>query len=338
MNEICKINPIEIGEGRNPRKLIRYVIKDEREKLIEALKEKYYDPEYVGQDGKTALIFAVECKNTQCISILLNGGCDPNSSTASISPVARALQMGYYRAVMILIRAGCNLYYDVDNKLTNLLHDLCKKPIWSSDAKEVFDVLVERCDINQPDDINGATPLHNAAVFNQQSTIELLLERGARLDALDAYGRTPLHCVMYFNPNLNIVRQLLLAGCKINLSQEQQKFDRIVREHIADQLAVVDGKGRTPLHIVLLGNMSEMHMEIVRYLVKSGSKPNVPDNEGITPLKLISRKVKNAQIHCATRPRALNCARMLFRAQAKLEADHKVVLLSQRFPWEPASP
>jgi ankyrin repeat protein len=39
----------------------------------------------------------------------------------------------------------------------------------------------------------GETPLHDAQAFRDDQMSELLLARGARVDALDANGRSPLH-------------------------------------------------------------------------------------------------------------------------------------------------
>lgn len=338
MNEIRKINPADVGEGRNPRTLIRYVLKNEGQNLIEALNEKCYDPEYADENGKTALSVAVEHNNTECISILLQAGCNPNSPNAFVPPIIQALRMERYIVATILLDAGCNVDFNEEGKPLALLCELCKRPRWCLSAKNMFDRLVLCCDVNQIDDQNGATPLHYAVGFGQPSTITLLLEKGANLHAVDMYGRTPLHFAASFDAGPGVFRHLLLAGCMIDLSKEDRRSEHIVPKYMSDQLGVTDKKGRTPLHIVLQRYMTEIHVEIVRYLVKTGSKLNVPDNKGITPLELISYKIKETQNHFRTQQHVIACARILFRAQAKLEAkleaDRRVDLLIQRAAHE----
>ncbi len=49
-----------------------------------------------------------------------------------------------------------------------------------------------RADANGADAETGETPLHRAAAFGTEGTIELLLAAGARVDARDMTGETPL--------------------------------------------------------------------------------------------------------------------------------------------------
>ena len=69
---------------------------------------------------------------------------------------------------------------------------------------------------------NGDTPLHRAAVFNENpAVIEALLEAGANLEARDElFGRTPLHSAAGFNKNPAVVKALLEAGADVNARNE----------------------------------------------------------------------------------------------------------------------
>jgi ankyrin repeat protein len=61
----------------------------------------------------------------------------------------------------------------------------------------------------------GETPLHRAAAFGDTSTIDLLLQAGARLDARDANGDSPLTWASWYLRPTPILRQLLFDGFRI---------------------------------------------------------------------------------------------------------------------------
>ena len=62
-------------------------------------------------------------------------------------------------------------------------------------------------------DENGLTPLHLAAVGNENpAVIAALLEAGADLKARNKDGMTPLHLAAWFNGNPAVIAALLEAG------------------------------------------------------------------------------------------------------------------------------
>ena len=61
----------------------------------------------------------------------------------------------------------------------------------------------------------GETPLHRAAAFGNENTIQLLLDAGAKIDAKDAHGDSPLSWASwYLRPN-PILRMLLHGNFRI---------------------------------------------------------------------------------------------------------------------------
>ena len=68
-------------------------------------------------------------------------------------------------------------------------------------------------DVNARDDEYDATPLHNAAWFNDNpAVITALLNAGADVNARDRAGDTPLHNAARFNDNPAVITALLNAG------------------------------------------------------------------------------------------------------------------------------
>ena len=62
----------------------------------------------------------------------------------------------------------------------------------------------------------GETPLHRAAAFGTEETIDLLLGAGARLDARDAHGDTPLSWGSWYGRPDAILRKLCYGDHRIH--------------------------------------------------------------------------------------------------------------------------
>jgi hypothetical protein len=62
----------------------------------------------------------------------------------------------------------------------------------------------------------GETPLHRAAAFASEDTIQLLLDAGARIDAKDANGDSPLTWASWHLRPDSVLRKLLYDGFSIH--------------------------------------------------------------------------------------------------------------------------
>ena len=102
----------------------------------------------------------------------------------------------------------------------------------------------------------GRTPLHKAA-RQSADIVKLLIERGARLDAVDGDDRTPLHLAY-------------------------SDAARVLLEHKADFL-VLDKDGNTALHTA-----AEDSAVTTKLLVEAGLPVDARNNAGVTPLHFAS--------------------------------------------------
>lgn len=116
----------------------------------------------------------------------------------------------------------------------------------NSDMEKVKALLDEGADVNANFTGKG-TVLHGAALNGKSDLVELLIRRGAEVDAReDKFGATPLHLAAYFG-HKKVVQILLLAGSNVYMK---------------------DKEGDTPLDNALAGGHREVAELIKTYMKK----------------------------------------------------------------------
>ncbi|WP_263375363.1 ankyrin repeat domain-containing protein [Granulicella aggregans] len=80
----------------------------------------------------------------------------------------------------------------------------------------------------------GEAPLHRAAAFGDESTIKLLLDAGAKIDAADANGDTPLSWASWYLRPLSILRMLCYGDFRINPKNQPMRANLLGMPHGAD--------------------------------------------------------------------------------------------------------
>ena len=166
---------------------------------------------------------------------------------------------------------------------------------WSWPGEEVRELLIAKA--TNVADVNARyyenkTLLHYAAVLSRKDITELLIARGADINAKDNGGNTPLH-----NVRSKEVAQLLIAkGADVNATNYQ---GNIALHYVAGnytcsqelaQLLITKGadvnatnnEGDTPLH--LAAGAYRGSTEMVAMLIAKGADINATNNNGTTPL------------------------------------------------------
>ncbi|CAD7700204.1 unnamed protein product [Ostreobium quekettii] len=142
-------------------------------------------------------------------------------------------------------------------------------------------------DVNAPTK-QGHTPLHIAARWGVVQAINVLIEKGADVDAKTPLGRhTPLY-VAASNGRSAAVEALADANADVNepdaagmtplhqgaTYQATDVVDALLRRNA--NVSAVDSNGKTPLHVAAAG----VNLDVARRLVEEGANIASTDNRG----------------------------------------------------------
>ena len=110
-------------------------------------------------------------------------------------------------------------------------------------------------------DLSGITPLHLAVSYGWNLGIRILLKNGANIEAKTNFGRRPMHFVVDSTFQCEKTMEILI--------QNSAKLD------------VKDANGDTPLHLATLHGRSS----IVDILLTNGASLKIRNQDGLTSLE-----------------------------------------------------
>ncbi|MFM2428508.1 MAG: hypothetical protein RL012_392, partial [Bacteroidota bacterium] len=166
---------------------------------------------------------------------------------------------------------------------------------------DMVSLLLERGAETEVKDRQGRTPLHLAVAQSHTAIVELLLARGANVGVQDENGFTPFQLAIKRKSDPNLIRVLLKAGAKNNLTDTslyltnepsndcaplhitafQGDLDAVQRLlKWGNDIQVLDINQRTPLHFAV----QQAHTDVVELLLTHGAKRQAKDKHGFTPL------------------------------------------------------
>ncbi|RMZ02992.1 hypothetical protein D0862_05837 [Hortaea werneckii] len=231
----------------------------------------------VGELQRTALHQAAYLNNQRCLSLLLRHGAEISAEDAKgDSPLHLAAWTGHVEALATFLSHGADIDW-----LSG--RDGCS-PLWCAISAHQIDaarLLLKhgaRVSLRSAASDNGLLPLHQAAITSQTAMCELLLERGALVDAPDDEGNTALHYAAT-SGSAPTVLALLRAGADVNLKQSQgltpahwaaHKGHEEVLLLLLSHGALVNARGKAnarPLHLAA----NRGHMAAVRILLEKGA-------------------------------------------------------------------
>ena len=162
--------------------------------------------------GISVLLFAAYLKNQEIVELLLK-----------------------YRTDLTIFEAAATGQQDIFQYQIGIQSNKLNE--WSSDGftliglasffgkKDIVELLLDRkADVNIPSNNDfRVTPLHSAAAVSQYEIAQLLLQNGAKINAVQMNGVTPLHSAAN-NGNVEMVKLFLENGADKNLRMKDGKL------------------------------------------------------------------------------------------------------------------
>lgn len=267
-----------------------------------------------GEDliSKPDISLAIRSGHVGVVALLLDYGADIEGRTpySMETPLMEATRLGHHAIARVLLQRGADTQStDVEGKSS--LHIACER------GDEAFVVLLlehQRASIEQKCSKSTDTPLHLATRSGQTVIVDLLIERGAKINAANSEGETPLHLASKLLDD-KIAKLLLKGGAETETKETSMRRTPL---HIAAEkgnLAVArallqskahantgGGKcGVTALHLAA----EHGHAEIVSLLVSYGAAVNVSLHiSRQTPLHLASANGHDAVVEILIKERA----------------------------------
>lgn len=144
------------------------------------------------------------------------------SVSRSKSIPAGALIAAVKKEDIVLVRNLLDAGADVNEQATDTLNT----PLhWAAyyNLTDIADLLLSRGANIEAQDKNGMTPLHDAVAFTSPKMVTLLLRRGASVNAPNTAGDTPLHLAAMFNETSAIAESLIEAGAALDVKNEDEQ-------------------------------------------------------------------------------------------------------------------
>ncbi|SEO21235.1 ankyrin repeat domain-containing protein [Paenibacillus sp. OV219] len=170
------------------------------------------------------------------------------------------------------------------------------------DADAVQALIDTRADINATDE-RGRTPLLAATHANNPTIAKILIDAGADIHKQDHILDNPF---LYAGAqgHLEIVKLLLAAGANTRIRNRyggvalipasEHGYVDVVRELLTNSdinVNHINNLGWMALmEVIVLGNNSQNHIEVAKLLIEHGADVNIPDKEGVTPLRHAKRR------------------------------------------------
>ena len=149
----------------------------------------------VDATGCTALSWAVQCCDRDCVEQLLLRGSDPGIVDLSgRNPLHYAVSSGVIAITQLLVAANADVNSRNIDGIT-VLH-------MAADVEEgtpIIDLLLSRGASLDSEDNEGFRALHHAVYINNPENLQLLLDRGANINAVHVLGTTALMCGILAN-------------------------------------------------------------------------------------------------------------------------------------------
>lgn len=205
---------------------------------------------------KNKFYHAVKAGNFQQVQECVSKGVNVNSLHGEETALNIAVFKNNFEMVQLLINAEVDL---------NLLDANGISPLGCVQSVEMVQKLfLNGANINKVNAFSLESPLHIAVTRGRLDLVNILLEYGADIGAVDQYGQSPLHLAVRTG-HVNIVENLLQRGANID---------------------AVDRNGATPLLLAV----QHRYVNLVSILLNYRANFNLANTSQLAALKLAKRK------------------------------------------------
>jgi ankyrin repeat protein len=203
------------------------------EAMTRLLLEAGADPSIALSSGETPLVTAALTGNAAVVKLLLAAGADPNIvMTRQQTPLMWAANRGHSEVVELLVAHGADV-----NARTEVRHEYVKSEK-EQDSHPAYKYWIDN---------GGHTPLLFAARAGDLASARALVQGGAAVDGLSAFGLSPLIMAVH-GGNAELVEFLLEQGAAVDLA----------------------ASGQTALHVAILRG----DLDAVEVLLEHGANPD----------------------------------------------------------------
>lgn len=243
--------------------------------VVEILLQQAAEIDSRGSTDAAPLMMAASKGETDVVRLLLEWGAELGAASAnSVSgstAVAQALYGQHTATARVLLERGADANARFNQSFEGtLLHAAARYSDWTCPTPNI-DLLLEKGADLEAKDSHGQTPLVVGVEYQKVPTVQHLLERGADVETKDSRGQTPLMVAVQI-PRLETVSLLLERGA---------------------DLEAKDSRGRTALAVAAQkGTPAKMNL-----LLKKGANLEARNNSGHTPLVVAvqSGEVENVE-------------------------------------------
>ncbi|XP_068939356.1 rabankyrin-5 [Petaurus breviceps papuanus] len=260
------------------------------------------------QDGETALQLAIRNQLPLVVDAICTRGADMSVlDDQGNPPLWLALASDLEDIASTLVRHGCDATCwgpGPGGCLQTLLHRAIDE---NNESVSCF-LIRSGCDVNSPrqpgangegeeEARDGQTPLHLAASWGLEETVQCLLEFGANVSVQDAEGRAPIHVAI--SNQQSVIIQLLISHPDIRLNvrdrqgltpfacamtYKNNKAAEAILKREPGAAEQVDNKGRNFLHVAVQNSDIESVLFLIS--VQANVNSRVQDASKLTPLHL----------------------------------------------------
>ena len=234
--------------------------------------------------------YAAEHNFLPAVELFVEKGVDINQK--NYRPLSEAAQKSYIEITEYLLKTGKNSQETLDEALVELCDSYNYRD--NEGDKENLAKLLLRCGAraNSRAGYFNQTPLHGASYYGPLSLVQLLVEKGADVNAIDNEGMSVLMRAVEAD-NLEIAKFLLQQGAKqtINTVHHFTNSTALFRAKSAPMVQLLLENGAdvtsTDRHgTTVLSNAIREDVSLIKLLLKNGVDVNKQDREGKTALLL----------------------------------------------------